>query len=158
MALAVARSWSWTVKKSRPVLSYKGVNVYHSFKGGQPLTYWYAMVPNHRAEGGKDGGAFDVRALPKKYTSGLLVENKRKGTLVGNEFRFDFEAHRAEREAHMEAMRRAIDDGFALGQMMSSGKMVDGLFQSAHAVRALFGVLLPRFVRQLIASLLRSRP
>jgi hypothetical protein len=118
------------VSRSKPVLSYKGVNVYHSFKDGQVLTYWYAMVPNYRAEGGTEGGEFDVRELPEKYTAGLLIENKRKGAMVGNEFRFDWEAHRAEQEAHMEAMRRAIDDGFALGAGKRAGKSVPGDWRS----------------------------
>jgi hypothetical protein len=55
------------------VLNYKGVKVYHGWKNRRPLTFWYALTPGHDAE--EDGQDFDVRALPEKYTQGLLVED-----------------------------------------------------------------------------------
>lgn len=54
----------------------------------------------------KPSDVFDVRKLPAIYTADLLIENKQ----LHSPLRFDL--IRAERDAHLEAMRRAIDDGY----------------------------------------------
>jgi hypothetical protein len=61
------------INKLKLVLNHRGVKVYHSWKNKHPLTFWYALTPGHDAE--EDGQDFDVRALPEKYTQGLLVED-----------------------------------------------------------------------------------
>jgi hypothetical protein len=90
-----------------PVLDYQSVTIYRSYKGDIPLSYWYALSPNHQAE--RDGQDFDVRRLPAKYTSGLIIENNDPsiGGWASTLARLD-----AEQTAHLEALRRAIDDGF----------------------------------------------
>jgi hypothetical protein len=115
------------VKNNKPILTHKDVSIYEVFKHREALRYWYALLPNQGEGRGNfpdwsilpkgytpafgmreltrttwNGRIFDVRVLPKKYTVGLLVEDRSThGRIV-------------EREAHMEAIRRAIDDGFDL--------------------------------------------
>jgi hypothetical protein len=90
------------------VLNYKGVKVYHSWKNRRPLTFWYALTPGHDAE--EDGKDFDVRALPEKYTQGLLVEddcNPPDTVAVIKKYADLLEAYKM-------AIQRAIDDGYDL--------------------------------------------
>ncbi|CAA2140599.1 hypothetical protein HYPP_02019 [Hyphomicrobium sp. ghe19] len=119
------------MKANKPILNYQGTKIYESFKNGASLRYWYALVPNCDAERPVSPDArlalpvgyapkpifeakrslapsdiFDVRRLPARYTAGLTVENGE----LHRPLRFDL--MRAEREAHLEAMRRAIDDGY----------------------------------------------
>jgi hypothetical protein len=84
------------------------VEVYHSWKGARALTYWYALVPDHQAEGG--GRDFDIRALPAKYTRELLIESK-AGAAGAESFGKTYDDLL---EAHKTAMRHAIDDGYDL--------------------------------------------
>jgi hypothetical protein len=98
-----------TTMNNKPILSYNGVDIYENFKGDRPLNYSYALVANHQAELEKQG--FDVRTLPEKYKTGLIIENQQKYT---GETDFDsIKAIReAEHSAHMDAIRRAIDDNY----------------------------------------------
>lgn len=93
------------MNKRKLVLSHKGVKIYHSWKGAQALTFWYALVPNHNAEG--DGQDFDVRCLPLAYRQGLDIEITEMPADAGASLR----KYDRMLEAHKAAMRRAIDDG-----------------------------------------------
>ena len=93
------------MNKRKLALSHRGVKIYHSWKGTQALDYWYALVPNHRAEGG--GQDFDVRRLPDRYRQGLVLENV---TPVSNSEAYG-KAREAMFEAHRQAIRRAIEGG-----------------------------------------------
>jgi hypothetical protein len=99
------------VNKHKFVLNYRGVKVYHRWKGTRALTFWYALTPEHDAEGG--GQDFDVRTLPAKYTQGLVLVDDREDLL----------------EIHKIALRRAIDDGYDLfaprrqSQTVSAGRL-----------------------------------
>jgi len=88
------------VNKKKLALSYDGVKIYYSWKGTQPLTYWYALKPNYDAEGDEDLD-FDIRKLPRRYLEGLAIE----------EPILDGEAFDRVMEAHQLAMMRAIDGG-----------------------------------------------
>jgi len=96
------------INKRKLVLNYRGVKVYHSWKNGRALTFWYALTPGHDAEG--DGQDFDVRVLPEKYTQGLLVEDDSSPSdTVGV-----VKKYADLLEAHKMAIQRAIDDGYDL--------------------------------------------
>jgi hypothetical protein len=98
------------INKHKLVLNYRGVKVYHSWKNRRALTFWYALTPGHDAE--EDGQDFDVRALPEKYTQGLLVEDDYNSTppdTVGV-----IKKYADLLEAHKTAIQRAIDDGYDL--------------------------------------------
>lgn len=88
------------VNKKKLVVSHGGVKIYHSWKGTQPLTFWYAMVPNYKAEGDQDLD-FDIRLLPEDYTGGLAMQAPVR----------DLESFERLLQAHKEALRRAIDGG-----------------------------------------------
>jgi hypothetical protein len=93
------------MNKGKLVVSRKGVKIYHSWKGAQAQTFWYALTPNHQAEGG--GQDFDVRRLPEAYRQGLEVE------VHNNPADPEAWLQKSERmfQAHKEAIRRAIDGG-----------------------------------------------
>jgi hypothetical protein len=89
------------MKPTKPFIDYKGVKIFHSYKGSVALTFWYALEPRHQAE--RDGRDFDVRRLPQKYRAGLTIES-----LNGNPTADFF----AEQAACKETIRRAIDDNY----------------------------------------------
>ncbi|CAN7669295.1 hypothetical protein LJR009_006141 [Bosea sp. LjRoot9] len=100
-------------------LDYNETKIYHSWKGDRPLSYWYALAPNHEAEQFEPQD-FDIRELPPKYTSGLAINteklrlaNAKPGEKMparsSEEIRRDIEEMQ---EAHKEALRRAIDDHY----------------------------------------------
>ena len=60
------------MKTKKPAFEHQGVKIYHSYKGTRALTYWFSMLPNHRAE--SDDAHFDLRQLPQKYRRGLSLE------------------------------------------------------------------------------------
>ncbi|MDQ0474083.1 hypothetical protein [Labrys wisconsinensis] len=93
------------MNKRKLVLGHRGVKIYHSWKGAQALDFWYALVPNHRAEGG--GQDFDVRSLPERYRRGLVLENTSPVSDPGAYAK----GREAMLEAHRQAIRRAIEDG-----------------------------------------------
>jgi hypothetical protein len=99
---------------NKPVLTYKGVDIYYSYKGSRPLFYSYALTANHQAE--LDSQFFDVRALPEKYKTGLTIEDQSS--------ELDLESIgaklKAEHGAHKEAIRRAIDDNYDFLAAMKS--------------------------------------
>ena len=133
------------MKNNKPILTHKDVSIYEVFKDREALRYWYALLPNQREGSGNfpdwsilpkgytpafgmgeftrtrwNGRTFDVRVLPKKYTVGLLVEDRSTNGGI------------SEREAHMEAIRRAIDDGFdlATGKGKNLGKRLKRLIST----------------------------
>lgn len=93
------------MNKRKLVVACKGVKIYHSWKGPQALTFWYALVPNHNAEGG--GQDFDVRCLPEAYRHGLDIEI----TDTVADAKAALRKYERMQEAHKIAIRRAIDDG-----------------------------------------------
>lgn len=103
------------VNKRKLVLSHKDVKIYHSWKGAQPQTYWYALTPGYNCEGEDARGDFDIRNLPAKYRDGQTVE------LDFSQISADLDPAEAQQRsrqvfdaveaAHREILRRAIDDG-----------------------------------------------
>lgn len=92
--------------RRKPFLHYKDVRVFYVRKGARALSYIYALEPNLDAET-TDQPFFDVRKLPSRYTESLTIEDI--STPLNDA---DFVAKiENEREAHREAMRRAIDGG-----------------------------------------------
>jgi hypothetical protein len=119
-----------------PLVHHKGVKIYEALKGEKVLRSWYALLPNQDEDSDKK---FDVRRLPRKYRSGLLIEDR--GTYdfelgLSEQQRF-FAALDAEREAHVIAIERAIDDGYDFNS----------------AARGNYG----QFVRRLVRSTRRGR-
>jgi hypothetical protein len=116
------------------VLNYKGVKVYHSWKNRRPLTFWYALTPGHDAE--EDGQDFDVRALPEKYTQGLLVEDDCNPPDTVNVIK----KYADLLEAHKMAIQRAIDDGYHLLAPRREGSLIPPTSGSAqlHSVGGLW--------------------
>jgi len=94
------------------VVRRNGVKIYNAFKGRQSLQFWYALEPNCQAEGSEM--VFDIRCLPRKYRSGLVIADQGRYdiTLGLSEQQRLFAALDAEREAHLVAIERAVDDGY----------------------------------------------
>ena len=136
------------MRNNKPILTHKDVSIYEFLKHREPLRYWYALLPNQGEGSGSfadrsvlpkgyvpafemsaalhsawNGRTFDVRKLPKKYTLGLAIED---GSTYGRIL---------EREAHIEAIRRAIDDGFNL----ATGKEKKSESRFKRLVSKLFG-------------------
>lgn len=92
--------------RRKPFLNYKDVRVFHVRKGARALSYIYALDANVDAET-SDLPFFDVRELPTRYTKNLTVED-----ISVPDDDDDFIAKlENERDAHREALRRAIDGG-----------------------------------------------
>jgi hypothetical protein len=98
-------------RRRRPLLDHKDVKIYEAFKGAKVLRGSYALLPNQ--DEGSDK-VFDVGRLPRKYRSGLLIEDM--GTIdfeLGlSEQQRLFDALDAERQADLIAIEKAIDDGY----------------------------------------------
>ncbi len=93
--------------KKKPILDYKGVRVFHVWKGSRALSYLYALEPGVDAET-SEKPFFDIRELPSRYMDDVVVEQT--DSPVDDE---DFKVwHQKELEAHCEAIRRAIDGGY----------------------------------------------
>jgi hypothetical protein len=92
------------VNRRRLMLSHGGVKLYHSWKGARALTWWYALAPDHEAEGG--GRDFDIRNLPEAFLTGLDLDMARTTDAAET-----LRAYDRMLEAHREALRRAIDAG-----------------------------------------------
>jgi hypothetical protein len=120
-----------------PVVQHKGVRIYEAFKGEKSLTWCYALVPNCQV-GGSDK-VFDIRRLPMTYRSGLVVAERGiyDLTLGFSEQQRFFAARDAQRQAHVIAIRRAIDDDYDFNA----------------ATRGNYG----QFVRRLVRSMRSSR-
>lgn len=58
------------VNKRKLVLSYKGVKIYHSWKGAIPQTYWYALTPGYDCEGENARGASTSASCPPRTARG----------------------------------------------------------------------------------------
>src|SRR3954462_3459544 len=61
-------------KRRGPLVQHKGVKIYEAFKGERSLDWCYALAPNCQAEGSDK--VFDIRCMPRKYRSGLLIEDR----------------------------------------------------------------------------------
>lgn len=92
------------VNRRKLMLSHGGVKLYHSWKGARALTWWYALEPDHEAEGG--GRDFDIRKLPDAFLSGLDLDMARVADAAET-----LKAYERMLEAHRQALRRAIDAG-----------------------------------------------
>lgn len=90
------------VNRRKLMLSHDGVKIYHSWKGARALTWWYALEPDHEAEGG--GRDFDIRRLPQPYLEGLDLDMARVAD-AGQTLK----AYDRMLDAHREVLRRAID-------------------------------------------------
>ncbi|PVM92332.1 hypothetical protein DDF62_04060 [Caulobacter radicis] len=90
------------VNRRKLMLSHDGVRIYHSWKGGRALTWWYALAPDHDAEGG--GRDFDIRRLPEAYLAGLDLDMARVADAAET-----LKAYERMLDAHREVLRRAID-------------------------------------------------
>ena len=99
-------------KRRGPLVQHKRVRIYEAFKGERSLNWCYALVPNCQAEGSDK--VFDIRRLPMKYRSGLVIEDRGTYdiTLGFSEQQRFFAALDAQRQAHLIAIRRAIDDDY----------------------------------------------
>jgi len=119
-----------------PLVQHKGVRIYEAFKGEKSLNWCYALVPNCQGEGSDK--VFDIRRLPLTYRSGLVIAERGTYdlTLGFSEQQRFFAARDAQRQAHVIAIRRAIDDDYDFDA----------------ATRGNYG----QFVRRLVRSL-RSR-
>lgn len=95
-------------RKKTPFLDYKNVKIFHVWKGAQPLSYRYTFEPNVDGETGQRPD-FDVRQLPAKYLGTLAIEKQYDRSDSATDY-----ANRlaTEREAHKEAIKRAIDDNY----------------------------------------------
>jgi hypothetical protein len=133
---AVASTSSGTRRVRGAILRHKGVKIYRQSKGGQSSRFWYALVPNQGEDSDK---VFDVRRLPRTYRSGLMVEDSETYdvTLGLSEQQRLFAALDAEQEAHMIAIRRAIDDGydFTAATRGNYGQLVRRLLRSMRGTR-----------------------
>jgi hypothetical protein len=92
------------VNRRKLMLCHDGVKIYHSWKGGRALTWWYALEPDHEAEGG--GRDFDIRRLPEPFLRGLDLDMARVIDPAET-----LKAYERMLEAHRQALRRAIDAG-----------------------------------------------
>jgi hypothetical protein len=101
-----------SVKKTNPFLRHKGVDIYESFKGSESYRWWYGLGPRLQVEGSDE--VFDVRRLPKKYRSGLVISSNQTYDFPLSELDLEryLMALDTEREAHKIAMQRAVDDGY----------------------------------------------
>jgi hypothetical protein len=99
-------------KRRGPLVQHKGVKIYEAFKGERSLDWCYALAPNCQAEGSDK--VFDIRCLPRKYRSGLLISHSGTYdiTLGFSEQQRLFDALDAQRQAHTIAIKRAIDDDY----------------------------------------------
>jgi hypothetical protein len=99
-------------KRRGPVLQHKGVTIYEAFKGEKSLDCCYALAPNCQAEG--SDRVFDIRRLPMTYRSGLMIEDGGTYdiTLGRSEQQRFFAALDAQRQAHVIAIKRAIEDDY----------------------------------------------
>jgi hypothetical protein len=99
-------------KRRGPLVQHKGVRIYEAFKKERSLDWCYALAPNCQAEGSDK--VFDIRRLPMKYRSGLVIEDRGTYdiTLGFSEQQRFFAALDAQRRAHLIAIRRAIDDDY----------------------------------------------
>lgn len=124
-------------KRRGPLVQQKGVKIYEAFKGERSLDWCYALVPNCQAEGSDK--VFDIRCLPRKYRSALVIEHRGTYdiTLGFSEQQRFFAALDAQRQAHVIAIKRAIDDDYDFNA----------------ATRGNYG----QFVRRLVRSMRNSR-
>ncbi len=88
-------------------MDYKGVQFFHASKGARALAYLYALGSGVSPES-NEKPYFDIRQIPARYTENLTLEDTTAPS-DDEDFRTKYEN---EQEAHREAMRRAIDDGY----------------------------------------------
>ena len=120
-----------------PLVQHKGVKIYEAFKGERSLNCCYALVPNCQAEGSDK--VFDIRRLPMTYRSGLVIEDRGTYdvTLGYSEQQRLFAARDAQRQAHVIAIRRAIDDDYDFNAAARGnyGQLVRRLVRSVRSNR-----------------------
>ncbi len=102
--------------RSKIVLNYKGVKVFHAWKGAQALSFWYALKPNVDAEV-DDKFTFDVRELPSRFTSGLILEETKRSS----SYEDMKQNYNNQIEVHKEAIKRAIDENYNFEKPLSAG-------------------------------------
>ncbi|MBG0811628.1 hypothetical protein IY145_19950 [Methylosinus sp. H3A] len=99
----------------KPILKYKGVEIFDSLWDGIPSRYIYSLLPYPTANG--DNFDFDIRRIPSKYRSGLSIEIKDRVVVPDDDGMITennpfIKALDEEKQAHLHAIRRAIDNDY----------------------------------------------